>query len=204
MCGRLVDPGFENRQVTRPRIVESPRPRLSHRNGKRKKSGVILATILIVAGASAIELSSLVINDLNDHLSDVENLFEAAILQAYVVAAVGVGVMIYHLLPRPEEAMPLLRRANLTDASRADHEILPSGVPPERRLGTGIRALLYFLSVLSPFVGSIAGAVLYTRVEPDYEHVGKICIVLAAVLVVVGAVVGVLLYFAFGTPSGSG
>ena len=201
MCGGLVAPNPERQQVRQPILVESPLSRPSYRDGTKKRSGLVLAIALIAAGASAIELSSLVIRDLHDRSPEIRDLFVSALLQAYVVAAVGVGMTIYHMLPRSVEGVPLLRRTKSSVVPHAGYGILPPGTVPVRRLGTGIRALLYFLSILSPFVGSIAGAILYTREQPDYEHVGKICIVLSAVLLVVVVVVEALLYFAFGVPS---
>ena len=184
-----------------PIFVESPPSRPSYRDGTKKKSGLVLAIILIAAGAGAIELSSLVISDMHDRSPEIRDLFVSVAFQAFVVAAVGVGMMIYHTLPRSVEGVPLLRQTESSVVFHAGYGIPPPGTASVRRLGTGIRALLYFLSILSPFVGSIAGAILYTREEPDYEHVGKICIVLSVVLLVVSVVVGALLYFAFGVPS---
>jgi uncharacterized OB-fold protein len=204
MCGRLVAPGSEYQQVTKQRIVESPLARPSYRDRTKKKSGLVLATILIAAGAGAIGLSSLVTSDLHGRSPEIRDLFLSAVFQAYVVAAAGVGMMIYHMLPRPVEGVPLLHRMDSPIVSRAGYGFPQSRVVAERRLGTGIRTLLYFFSILSPLVGSIAGAILYTREEPDYEHVGKMCIVLTVVILVVGAIVGAMLYFAFGVPSGTG
>lgn len=204
MCGRFVAPSSEHQQVTEQRIVQSPLPRPSYREATNKKSGLVLAIILITAGAGTIGLSSLVISDLHGRSSEIRDLFLSEVFQAYVVAAVGVGMMIYHMLPSPVEGVPLLRRTDPPIVSNAGYGIPPSNAMQERRLGTRIRALLYIFSVLSPLVGSIAGSILYTRGEPDYERVGKMCIMLAVVLMVVGAVVGALLYFAFGVPGETG
>ena len=204
MCGRLVAPVFENQQVIEQGIVESPLPRPYYWGGTKKKSGPALAIILIAAGVGSIGLSSLVIGDLRGRSSEIRDLFLTVVVQAYVVAAIGVGMMIYHMSPGSVEGVPLLRGTDLPIASHEGYGFPPSGAAQEKRIGAGIRALLYFFSVLSPLVGSIAGSILYTREEPDYEHVGKICIMLTAVFLVMAAVGGALLYFTIGVPRGTG
>jgi FlaG/FlaF family flagellin (archaellin) len=53
-------------------------------------------------------------------------------------------------------------------------------------MSSGIKALFYLLSLLIPLAGFIIGAIYYSKDDPDSKHVGKICLVLA--------VVGILLY----------
>jgi len=204
MCGRVMAPSSEHQQMTEQRIVESPLPRPYIGDGANKKSGLVMAIFLVAAGAGAIGLSSLVITDLHGRSSELRDLFLSVVVQAYVVAAAGLGMMIYHMSPRPVEGVPLLRRPDSPTVSQAGYGIPPSGAAQGRRLGTRIRALLYFFSALSPFVGSIAGLILYTREKPEYQHVGKMCIVLTVVFLIVGALLVALLYFAFGVPSGTG
>lgn len=50
---------------------------------------------------------------------------------------------------------------------------------PAARVGTGIRILVYLLSFFIPIIGFIIGAIFYVNKEPDYKHVGKMCVIIA-------------------------
>jgi len=51
-------------------------------------------------------------------------------------------------------------------------------VAPQEEVGTGMKIFLYLISFLVPIVGFIIGAIYYTKPEADYKHVGKMCIIL--------------------------
>lgn len=57
-----------------------------------------------------------------------------------------------------------------------------------------MRILLYIVSFLIPIAGFIIGAIYYTKPEQEYKHVGKICIVLGLVAMVVFFGLAALLY----------
>jgi hypothetical protein len=61
-------------------------------------------------------------------------------------------------------------------------------------LSTGIRILLYIMSLLIPIAGFIVGAIYYTKPEPEYKHVGKMCIIFGIVSIIVTFGLAALLY----------
>ena len=70
------------------------------------------------------------------------------------------------------------------------------------KVGTGMKIFLYLLSFFIPIVGFIIGAIYYTKPDPDYKHVGKMCIILGIVsilLVVVCWIIVVAAVVSFGT-----
>lgn len=60
-------------------------------------------------------------------------------------------------------------------------------------MSDGMKILLYIISFLFSIVGIIIGVYYMTKPEKDYQEVGKICLILA----LIGIVVGVLLSLAF-------
>lgn len=58
----------------------------------------------------------------------------------------------------------------------------------------GMRALLYILSVMIPLAGFIIGAIYCTKPERVYRHVGKICLILGVVGILLSVVLAALLY----------
>jgi hypothetical protein len=199
-CGRTVIPASEQQEVIRQQIQESLLTRYPHREGTGRGPGLAFPILLIATGACAITASSLILNDLDGRSPIVRELCLSLAFQAYVVAALGIGMMIRSMMPRPERATPLLRRADSPVASAVSYLTSLNGAVKGKRLGTGVRTMLYFFSVLSPLVGSVAGSILYASDEPDYQRVGRTCIILTVVLLIVTTVVGALLYIAFGVP----
>lgn len=53
--------------------------------------------------------------------------------------------------------------------------------PPVARseISSGMKILLYLVSFFIPLAGLIIGAIYYSKPEPEYKHVGKMCIILA-------------------------
>ncbi|MFY9606327.1 MAG: hypothetical protein WAS24_06330 [Thermoplasmata archaeon] len=122
------------------------------------------------------------------------------------MVAVGVGMMIYDLsrgraLTRPESEVPehateeyFFRRMNLSAFSGAIYGTQTRATVPEAHVSTGIRAVLYLLSICIPALGSVAGTIVYTNAKPEYKRVGKMCMMLSAVGLVVIFALGVLLF----------
>src|SRR5512137_3045373 len=54
------------------------------------------------------------------------------------------------------------------------------------QMSDGMKILLYIISFLFSIVGIIIGVYYMTKPEPEYKEVGKICLVLALVGIVVG------------------
>jgi hypothetical protein len=61
-------------------------------------------------------------------------------------------------------------------------------------LSGGMRVLFYILSLMIPLVGFIIGAICYTRPDPESKHVGKICIILAIVGILITVGLAAVLY----------
>lgn len=57
-----------------------------------------------------------------------------------------------------------------------------------------MRVLFYILSLMIPLVGFIIGAICYTRPDPESKHVGKICIILAIVGILITVGLAAVLY----------
>lgn len=61
-------------------------------------------------------------------------------------------------------------------------------------ISSGLRALLYVVSLLVWLAGIIIGIVYMAKDDPEYRRVGKICIILGIVSMVVGFALSALLY----------
>jgi len=69
--------------------------------------------------------------------------------------------------------------ANVCQFCGHDYRVQMMAPQPVARVGTGMRILVYLLSFFIPILGFIIGAVFYVNREPDYKHVGKVCIIIA-------------------------
>src|SRR3989339_376739 len=69
-------------------------------------------------------------------------------------------------------------------------------------MSTGIKVLLYIVSILIPIAGIIIGVVFLLRDDPEEKRVGKICIILGIVmtLLTVGLSLLFVMVLGFGTP----
>ena len=66
--------------------------------------------------------------------------------------------------------------------------------PLETPISGGIRALLYILSLFVPLAGFIIGAIFLTNPGPEHKRVGKICLILAVVGILLMVALAALLY----------
>jgi hypothetical protein len=55
-------------------------------------------------------------------------------------------------------------------------------------VSTGVKILFYLLSFFIPIVGFIIGAIYYTKPEPELKEVGKMCLILAVLSIVISLV----------------
>lgn len=74
-----------------------------------------------------------------------------------------------------------------------DFRIVATG-PVQTTVGTGLRIVFYILSFLIPVAGIIIGIVFLTRDSPDEKHVGKICVILGVVSIVLTIGATALMY----------
>ena len=70
-------------------------------------------------------------------------------------------------------------------------------------MGSGMKIFLYLLSFIIPIVGFIIGAIYYTKPEPEYKHVGKMCIILGLLSILLVVICWVVVVAAFWTTSTS-
>jgi len=65
------------------------------------------------------------------------------------------------------------------------HDFLAKAFPsePHARISGVQRALFYVLSIIVPLAGIVIGAIYYAKPEPEYKHVGKICLILGIVCI---------------------
>ncbi len=66
--------------------------------------------------------------------------------------------------------------------------------PQQPLVSTGMKILLYVLSFFIPTVGFIIGAIYYSKAEREYKDVGKICIVLGIISIILAFGLAALLY----------
>ncbi len=74
-----------------------------------------------------------------------------------------------------------------------DFRVQPQA-PVRESLSGGVRVLLYLVSFLVPVVGIILGIVFMVRADPEYKRMGKICLILGVVAIVVEIGLAVVLY----------
>lgn len=74
-----------------------------------------------------------------------------------------------------------------------DFRIAPQG-PVRESFSTGIKVLLYLVSLFVPVVGIIIGIVLMTRDDLEHKQVGKICLILGVVSALLTVGLSALLY----------
>ena len=55
-------------------------------------------------------------------------------------------------------------------------------------ISSGVKILFYLLSFFIPIVGFIIGAIYYTKPEPELKEVGKMCLILAVLSIVISVV----------------
>jgi len=68
------------------------------------------------------------------------------------------------------------------------HDYRFQGMAPQQaQVSEGMKILLYIVSFLIPLAGFIIGAVYYTKPEHEFRELGKMCIILALVAVLLGA-----------------
>ena len=55
-------------------------------------------------------------------------------------------------------------------------------------MSSGVKILFYLLSFFIPIVGFIIGAIYYSKPEPELKEVGKMCLILAVLAIVITVV----------------
>jgi len=82
--------------------------------------------------------------------------------------------------------------ANVCPYCGHDFRMVMAPQMAQPQISEGMKILFYILSFLIPLIGIIIGVIYYSKSDPESKHVGKMCIILAvvAVLLVVVCAVG--------------
>jgi predicted membrane protein len=66
----------------------------------------------------------------------------------------------------------------------------------QKRVTTGLRILLYVISILVPIAGIVIGIVFIIRDSPDEKHVGTLCLIFGVVsMVIMPIILSAILYW---------
>jgi FlaG/FlaF family flagellin (archaellin) len=65
---------------------------------------------------------------------------------------------------------------------------------PREEISGGMKILLYVVSFLIPLAGFIIGIIFYTRPDQQSKHVGKVCIIIGIIAMVLNVGLAALLY----------
>jgi uncharacterized membrane protein YidH (DUF202 family) len=162
-----------------------------------KEPDLRLAITLVVAGAIALIISIAEFDmTQNDNLG--KETLASICANAFFVAAVGVTVAIRICLRSRRETK------NPASGGLFFPELEPSILGPnqvtgredvdtQRKMNPVAKALLYILSAFEPALGSLVGGLLSTSVTPNYRHVGRVCMIISVVfLIVITALVGLV------------
>lgn len=84
--------------------------------------------------------------------------------------------------------------ANVCPYCGKDYRVQAFAQPPQPLISSGMRVLLYIISILIPIAGIIIGAIYYAKPEEEYKHVGKICLVIGIVVTVLSVGLSALIY----------
>ena len=76
--------------------------------------------------------------------------------------------------------------ANVCPYCGHDYRMVMNPVQQGPMMSDGMKILLYIVSFLFTIVGIIVGVYYMTKDEPEYKEVGKICLVLGLVGLVIG------------------
>lgn len=86
--------------------------------------------------------------------------------------------------------------ANVCPYCGRDYRIRLPSVREEEPVSSGMKIVLYLVSFFVPLAGFIIGAIYYVKPGQEYKKVGKVCIILAIVSVVISFAAAVILYLA--------
>ena len=84
--------------------------------------------------------------------------------------------------------------ANVCPYCGRDYRVVMSA-QPQQKISEGIKIVFYILSFLIWIVGLIIGLVYYTKDDPESKEVGKMCLILAAIGVIVSITCSTFLFW---------
>lgn len=86
--------------------------------------------------------------------------------------------------------------ANVCPYCGKDYRVQASSPQAQPTISAGMRALFYILSFLIPLAGIIIGAIYYSKPDRESKQVGKICLVLGVVSILLIVGIGAVVYLA--------
>lgn len=78
--------------------------------------------------------------------------------------------------------------ANVCPYCGHDYRIVGVAPMAQPQVSDGMKILFYILSFLIPIVGIIIGVIYYTKPDPQSKELGKMCLILALVGILIGVV----------------
>lgn len=187
-------------------IVDSPTsaatqamttPAKASPNWRVERSDLPLAAILIIFGVAvlALCLAAIAPSSNPDYLE--REAFASLGINAFLMAFVGGGMMAFLLSLRRASSKNESGAAGTAPGrsffreARTTTILGPSYVPQmstamrEGQVNVGVKILLYLLAICIPAAGSIAGAALYVNAQRDYRLVGRRCIIVSLLSLIV-------------------
>lgn len=205
--GESPTPGHDNLDMKISTTLASSESLPSSQGGRRNKTSLVLATSIMIVGVGAVALSRLVIGGTGSEYYGERGFFASVEVNGYFAVAAGIGMMLYYLslgqssLPQTEQRVSestiegsFFRRMEPSVFSGVIYKTPVHSAAREDRVGSGVKAILYLLSVCIPAAGFITGAILYSNPKSDRTCVGKTCMIVSAASLVVIAALGVLLF----------
>ena len=84
--------------------------------------------------------------------------------------------------------------ANVCPYCGHDYRMMAAAPMAQSQVSEGMKILFYILSFLIPIVGIIIGVIYYTKPDAESKNLGKMCLILA----LIGILIGVICNFAIG------
>lgn len=81
--------------------------------------------------------------------------------------------------------------ANVCPYCGHDFRIPMAAAQPVERVSTLVKIIVYLVSIFIPIIGIIIGIIFYVNPNPEYKHVGKMCIILALLVVLIAVICGI-------------
>ncbi len=78
--------------------------------------------------------------------------------------------------------------ANVCPYCGHDYRVQMAPAQYQPQISEGMKIVFYILSFLIPLIGIIIGVIYYTKPDAESKNVGKMCIILALLAIVIGAV----------------
>ncbi len=216
VCGAVVASSnqyqpyeFQPKQGSKPTVQESPLP--AYNEGAMREACLIDSVTLIIVSICGMVFSVLAIGELADRYSEARSLLLSLSANAFVALVVGAGMVAYLLSKEPASSRPkgeveapatngfFVGGIELSPFRSAVRRSPKRSTVPYVKPNAWVRALLYLLAVLLPAVGLTVGAGLLVNAEKGYKRVGKTCIEIGTVVLLLATLIVAAIYFVIAT-----